>query len=114
MVTSGAETMRRDAPDEYIKMLSIRVNPEDATVDQINTDLNRTFPNNIYFMKEDPKCLQQPLFNVLLAFANKNPQIGYCQVRNHFNRSRLRYYKANVASTGSELHCRLAFARHQR
>ena len=49
-------------------------------VEQITIDLHRTFPNNIYFSGKDSNTLQQLLFNVLLAHANRNPHIGYCQV----------------------------------
>ena len=50
---------------------------------QINTDIPRTFPTNIFFREKDPKSLQQPLFNVLLAFSNHNKSIGYCQGMNY-------------------------------
>jgi hypothetical protein len=49
---------------------------------QIATDIPRTFPTNIFFRGKDPKSLEQPLFNVLLAFANHNSRIGYCQGMN--------------------------------
>ena len=50
---------------------------------QINLDIPRTFPSNIFFKGNDPKSLEQPLFNVLLAFAQSNPQTGYCQGLNY-------------------------------
>ncbi len=81
MLLSGADQMRRECPTQYEDMLSVKADPHSVVVEQINTDLHRTFPNNIYFKStSDPKGLQQPLFNVLLAFAHANPQIGYCQV----------------------------------
>ena len=82
MLLSGAGDLRRERPSQYTDMLSVRVDPHSTVVEQINTDLHRTFPNNAYFNTSaaDPKGLQQPLFNVLLAFANANPGIGYCQV----------------------------------
>lgn len=80
MIISGAESLRNLHPKQYEDMLCIKVNPHSSTVEQINTDLNRTFPSNIYFKKDEPGCMQQQLFNVLLAYANKNPHIGYCQV----------------------------------
>ena len=81
MVVSGACEMKANDPDLYTRMMTSKVNSGDPeVVAQINTDLNRTFPNNIFFMKEDPQSLQQPLFNVLFAFANAYPNIGYCQV----------------------------------
>ena len=57
-------------------MLTKRVKSKDVTIEQINTDIPRTFPTNIFFRGKDPKSLEQPLFNVLLAFANHNPRIG--------------------------------------
>lgn len=45
------------------------------------SDINRTFPENIYFANErDPAGLQRPLKHVLMAFALNNPHVGYCQV----------------------------------
>lgn len=84
MLLSGASEMRRESPKQYTEMLSVRADPHSAVVEQINTDLHRTFPNNIYFAKaNDPRGLQQPLFNVLLAFAHANPDVGYCQGMNY-------------------------------
>ncbi|XP_069745633.1 growth hormone-regulated TBC protein 1-A isoform X2 [Narcine bancroftii] len=45
-------------------------------------DINRTFPDNIQFRSSANPCLQQPLFNVLLAYGNHNKTIGYCQGMN--------------------------------
>ena len=50
---------------------------------QIAIDIPRTFPTNMFFKGNDPKSLEQPLFNVLLAFAQSNPQTGYCQGLNY-------------------------------
>ena len=72
--------MKAKDPELFTRMMSSQATADQEVVAQINTDLNRTFPNNIYFMKEDPNSLQQPLFNVLFAFANAYPHIGYCQV----------------------------------
>ena len=80
MVVSGACDFKAKDPDLYTRMMSSHSDSNAEVVAQINTDLNRTFPNNIFFMKEDPQSLQQPLFNVLFAFANAHPHIGYCQV----------------------------------
>ena len=81
MMLSGAEAVRTSNPGLYNSMLSKKVDAESVVVQQITTDLDRTFPNNIHFDKSDPKSLQQSLFNVLLAFANSKPDVGYCQVR---------------------------------
>lgn len=46
--------------------------------EQINRDINRTFPKHIFF--QDRGGLgQQLLFNVLKAFSIYNPTVGYCQ-----------------------------------
>lgn len=52
----------------------------------IERDLNRTFPDNIYFQKE-PGSDEEPemisaLRRVLVAFSIYNPKIGYCQSMN--------------------------------
>ena len=48
------------------------------------SDLDRTFPDNIYFQNipSDPKALRPPLFRVLVALGHHNPRVGYCQVGN--------------------------------
>lgn len=81
MIISGAEDLRDAQPRQYLDMLSVKVDPHSTTVEQINIDLNRTFPNNLYFKADSAKNMQQPLFNVLLAYSNARPQIGYCQVK---------------------------------
>ena len=46
-------------------------------------DIPRTFPTNMFFKGKDPNSLEQPLFNVLLAFAQVNTEVGYCQGLNY-------------------------------
>lgn len=48
------------------------------TVEAIKIDLPRTFPENIVFGR-----YRWPLFNVLIASATYNPDIGYCQGLNY-------------------------------
>lgn len=48
------------------------------SVDAIRIDLPRTFPENIFF-----ESIRTPLFNVLIAYANHNKEIGYCQGLNY-------------------------------
>lgn len=83
MAISGAAKMREAQPDLYTKMLSKRVSAKTVIIEQIATDIPRTFPSNIYFHATDPKSYQQPLFNVLLAYSNVNPDVGYCQGLNY-------------------------------
>jgi hypothetical protein len=50
MVSSGAQTRMDENPVRYQELLS---SPKDAEVmDQINLDLHRTFPDNIYFKRK--------------------------------------------------------------
>lgn len=48
------------------------------SVDAIRVDIPRTFPENIFF--DDIKA---QLFNVLIAYANHNKEVGYCQGLNY-------------------------------
>lgn len=48
------------------------------TVDAIRIDLPRTFPENVFF-----ENIRTPLFNVLVAYANHNKDVGYCQGLNY-------------------------------
>lgn len=43
-------------------------------------DMNRTFPDNVKFRKSADPCLQNTLYNVLLAYGRHNQAVGYCQV----------------------------------
>ncbi|MGH0166925.1 UNVERIFIED_CONTAM: hypothetical protein FKN15_051738 [Acipenser sinensis] len=45
-------------------------------------DMHRTFPDNVHFRKNADPCLQQTLFNVLLAYGHHNRNVGYCQGMN--------------------------------
>lgn len=47
-------------------------------VEAIRIDLPRTFPENVFF-----ENIRTPLFNVLVAYANHNKEIGYCQGLNY-------------------------------
>ena len=70
MIISGANEMKEKEPDLYTNMLTKRVNPRSVVIEQISTDIPRTFPRNIFFTHDEPKGMQQQLFNVLLAYAN--------------------------------------------
>lgn len=70
--------------DDYEKRGLLFKNIPDA--DNIERDLNRTFPDNIHFQKE-PFQVEEPLIvkklrNILTAFSIYKPQIGYCQSMN--------------------------------
>ena len=72
MSISGANEMKQNEPQLYTKMLTKRVNPRSTIIEQISTDIPRTFPKNIFFTHDEPKGMQQQLFNVLLAYSNNN------------------------------------------
>lgn len=79
MYMSGAEERRQKNPDLYKKLLE---GPhEQDLVEVIKIDIHRTFPDNIYFQDapSDPNAKRGALFNVLVAIAHNNRQIGYCQ-----------------------------------
>uniref|UniRef100_A0A8C9L8N4 Growth hormone-regulated TBC protein 1 n=1 Tax=Pavo cristatus TaxID=9049 RepID=A0A8C9L8N4_PAVCR len=45
-------------------------------------DMNRTFPDNVKFRRTADPCLQQTLYNVLVAYGHHNKAVGYCQGMN--------------------------------
>jgi len=81
MEVSGANKLRREEPDLYTTMLAADLDP--VVLGQIRTDMPRTFPNNVFFDTTNPNSMQKPLLNILKAFANNNPNIGYCQGLNY-------------------------------
>ena len=82
MEITNARKKRDEVPSLYQDLLLKQVK-SDTIIEQIDRDIPRTFPTNIFFRGKDPKSLEQPLFNVLLAFANHNSKIGYCQGLNY-------------------------------
>lgn len=83
MRISGADDKRKAKRMHFKDMLSQPLKDAIAQ-EQIKNDLHRTFPNNMYFTKDnDVKSLKTPLHNVLVAFANSSPHIGYCQGLNY-------------------------------
>lgn len=51
---------------------------ETEIVEIVKIDLHRTFPENIYF-----DVHKNQLFNILVAYAQNNPDVGYCQGLNY-------------------------------
>ena len=80
LAVSGAGARLASQPEVYPALLA---RPAPAVMDQITTDLPRTFPDNIYFDPTHPDSLRPALNNVLRAFAVSNPGIGYCQGLNY-------------------------------
>ncbi|XP_041115555.1 growth hormone-regulated TBC protein 1-like [Polyodon spathula] len=80
MAASGAQAQLEQNPGYYRKLLEGERDPR--LVDMIKTDMHRTFPDNVHFRKNADPCLQQTLFNVLLAYGHHNSNVGYCQGMN--------------------------------
>lgn len=71
---SNSGKLRNANTGKYALLLA-RPSPH---TEQINRDINRTFPKHIFF--QDRGGLGQTLlFNVLKAFSLYNPTVGYCQ-----------------------------------
>jgi len=81
MQVSGAAKLRSEEPDLYPTMLKMTV--QSHIVSCILLDIPRIFHNNMFFDKTHPNTLQTSLFNILKAFANSNPKIGYCPQINY-------------------------------
>ncbi|KAI5296685.1 hypothetical protein KEM52_000009 [Ascosphaera acerosa] len=76
---SGATALRSPGMyDEYVKT-SANADADASVVAQVETDITRTLPDNVFF-RSGPGV--QRLKEVLLAYARRNPDIGYCQGMN--------------------------------
>ncbi|KAK9456293.1 rab-GTPase-TBC domain-containing protein [Dipodascopsis uninucleata] len=73
---SGADSLR--VPGIYEELINAQHDHE--AVQQIELDLYRTMPTNVFFGGKGPGV--QKLRRVLLAFSKRNPTIGYCQGMN--------------------------------
>ena len=51
------------------------------TLDEIEMDIHRTFPDNTFFKEE--KEDRKKLYNILVAYSEFNKGIGYCQGLNY-------------------------------
>lgn len=76
---SGASELR--VPGLYDELVKGEngASADQAAVAQIETDIHRTLTDNVFFRK-GPGV--QKLHEVLLAYARRNPNIGYCQGMN--------------------------------
>lgn len=77
MKISGAAAAQRRSPDLYRSLLSAEPYNKEIS-DSISIDLPRTFPDNIHF---DTK--KERLYNILIAYAHHNRDVGYCQGLNY-------------------------------
>ncbi|XP_068687226.1 growth hormone-regulated TBC protein 1-A-like [Montipora capricornis] len=78
---SGARKKMKLNPGVY-QQLTANQQLDEQTMHSIGTDIDRTFPDNIYFNHKQHD-LRPALFNVLVAYATHNPRIGYCQGLNY-------------------------------
>ena len=76
---SGAQELFRPGYFEELASLG-REGLEGGCVQQIEMDIHRTMPNNVFFGGNGPGISK--LERVLIAFARHNPAIGYCQGSN--------------------------------
>ncbi|EEH18337.1 hypothetical protein PABG_00900 [Paracoccidioides brasiliensis Pb03] len=76
---SGASAMR--VPGYYDDLVkgTMKQETDPSVVAQIQMDIHRTLTDNIFF-REGPGV--QKLNDVLLAYARRNPDVGYCQGMN--------------------------------
>ncbi|XP_048588764.1 growth hormone-regulated TBC protein 1-A isoform X2 [Nematostella vectensis] len=80
MDISGARKRMKKLPGYYQSLLESEL--DDIVRNSILTDIDRTFPENIYFGSSSDS-LKQKLKNILVAYAVHNPKIGYCQGLNY-------------------------------
>ncbi|XP_062258058.1 growth hormone-regulated TBC protein 1-A-like [Platichthys flesus] len=80
MAASGAQERLESNPGHYQSLLAAEHDPK--LKETIQTDINRTFPNNVLFQSKAEPGLQRALYNVLLAYGHHNQTVGYCQGMN--------------------------------
>lgn len=67
----------------YDKLVESTAGIHNKDTEVIERDLHRTFPDNIHFQQHDEEpAMIKSLRQVLVAFAQYQPQIGYCQLLN--------------------------------
>lgn len=76
MKISGAYSLQQRSPDLYRSLLNAAHEKEIS--DSISIDLPRTFPDNIFF-----ETKKERLYNILIAYAHHNREVGYCQGLNY-------------------------------
>ncbi|CCK72596.1 Rab GTPase-activating protein MSB3 KNAG_0K02330 [Huiozyma naganishii CBS 8797] len=79
LVKKVEKIQRGHKAEKYSKVLS--------DMEIIERDLNRTFPDNVHFQKNDTSSGEEPemitsLRRILVGFSIYNPKIGYCQSMN--------------------------------
>ncbi|MCO5588111.1 hypothetical protein L7F22_042066 [Adiantum nelumboides] len=71
----------RVEPGRYQELLDEHENEENACTKQIDLDVGRTMPTNIFFAGDGPGVAK--LRRLLVAYSWYNPQCGYCQGMNN-------------------------------
>ena len=67
-------------PGEYAEILSVHSNDTSPFLKEIEKDVSRTFPGNVFFGGDGPGVGK--LRRVLVAYSWHNPGVGYCQGMN--------------------------------
>ena len=67
--------MLEENPNYYAFLSSIPEQKNCKSIRQINKDINRTFPHDLSFSRPQ-------LRNILVAYSQRNPNVGYCQSLN--------------------------------
>lgn len=80
----------------FLHDYEILKNLKNENVHQIHVDVQRTFRNHFLFCKSYGRG-QSELFNILLAFSNFMPNIGYCQGMSNFAAILLMYFPEEEA-----------------
>ncbi|KAK8854964.1 hypothetical protein IAR55_003704 [Kwoniella newhampshirensis] len=75
---SGAKDLM--VPGEYSEILTVHANDTSSFLADIEKDVGRTFPGNVFFGGDGPGVGK--LRRVLVAYSWHNPAVGYCQGMN--------------------------------
>ena len=80
MIWSGGLRLKRQhSSDYYERLLKKALKHRTPSSVQIQKDLERTFPSNPVFASPQ---IKNTLYQILLAYATRNPEVGYCQSMN--------------------------------
>lgn len=75
-VISGSAALKTKNPGVYFAMLEKPANPADQAA--MLKDVSRTYPEHTHFQDSEGRG-QRALLNVLTAYSNLDPAVGYCQ-----------------------------------
>lgn len=67
-------------PGEYREILAVHAPDPSPVLAEIEKDVSRTFPGNMFFGGDGPGVAK--LRRVLVAYSWRNPRVGYCQGMN--------------------------------